>query len=327
MSARSRVLAAVGAAATLAVAVTIFVTMRDGASEEGGARAGAPVLLLDLGVRTDSEATALRRGADLYASGRRADAERVFERYASPPARVGAAFASWPDGSLAAVERLAGERPRDSFVLLHLGLARWWSGDDRGAVAAWLDAARADPDTLSALRADDFLHPETVPLVPQFVPSFPPPAALSALPPPEQFRALERAARRPDAQAKLLYGLSLQRLGRQVSAQREYAAAARLAPRRAEAHVAEALARFRKSDPTPAFARLGPLTRRFPREPTVRFHLGLALSWIGRLDQAESQFRRARHTDPADPLGREAARWLARLEEARVQHGTRTRTP
>lgn len=327
MSARARVLAVVGVAAALAVAVVAVVATRGDDAENGGARRGSPVLLLDLGVRTDPEARALRRGAELYASGRHADAARIFARFASPPARIGAAFAAWPRGSLAAVERLAGERRHDSFVLLHLGLARWWSGDDRGAVAAWLDAARAQPDTLSALRADDFLHPETVPLTPQFVPSFPPPASLAALPPPEQFRALARAARRPDPRAKLLYGLGLQRLGRQVSAQRQYAAAARLAPRSAEAHVAAALARFRKSDPTPAFSRLGPLTRRFPREPTVRFHLGLALAWMGRVDAAESQFRRARRTDPTDPLGREANRWLERLEEARMQQTTRTRTP
>ncbi|MBD0348168.1 MAG: hypothetical protein ICV59_03370 [Thermoleophilia bacterium] len=328
MSARARVVAVVGLVAAVAVAATVLVAARGDDAGDGGARTGRPYLLLDLGVRTDAQARALRRAAQLYASGQRAEAARIFDRYASPPARVGAAFASWPEGSVAAVERLAAEHPRDSFVLLHLGLARYWSGDDRGAVAAWLDAARAEPDTLSALRAEDFLQPQPLPeLVPTFVPSFAPPTEIRRLTPPRQLRALERAARRPDVRAKLLYGLALQRLGRQISAQRQYAAAVRLAPGNAEARVAEALSRFRKSDPTPAFSRLGPLTRRFPGEPTVRFHLGLALAWMGRLQEAERQFRLARRIDPRDPLGREADRWLTRLEKERMDETSRTHTP
>ena len=42
---------------------------------------GAPRLLLDLGVRTDPEARALRRASSLYAGGRRGAAARIFRRY------------------------------------------------------------------------------------------------------------------------------------------------------------------------------------------------------------------------------------------------------
>src|SRR5689334_16056549 len=54
-------------------------------------RRGSPPLVLDLGVRTDREARALRRAEGLYDAGKRAAAGRVFGRYRSLEARVGAA--------------------------------------------------------------------------------------------------------------------------------------------------------------------------------------------------------------------------------------------
>jgi predicted Zn-dependent protease len=85
--------------------------------------------------------------------------------------------------------------------------------------------------------------------------------------------------------AKLLYGVALQRLGRRVSAQRQFDAASRLAPADAEAQVAAAVIRFDKARPSAAFSRLGPLSRRFPRAQSVRFHLGLLLLWLARVEQ------------------------------------------
>ena len=314
MSARARVLLVVSAAAVAVVGATLLVARGGGGAGGEGAREGAPPLALDLGARTDAEAAALRRAARLYAAGRRDEAARIFRRYPSTAARIGFAFARWPEGTVAALGGLAEERPRDSDVLLHLGLARYWSGDDRAAATAWLDAARAQPGTPPALVADDLLHPGTPEGVPLFVPSFGPPVGIQRLEGVEQLRALERAARRRDVRAKLLYGLALQRLGRQREAERVYAAAARLAPSNVEAQVAAAVGRFTKSDPARAFSRLGPLTRRFSREPTVRFHLGLMLAWLGRLEPAEEQFRKALRADPRDPLAREAKRWLDCLE-------------
>ncbi|MBA3413259.1 MAG: hypothetical protein H0T09_06165, partial [Actinobacteria bacterium] len=55
-----------------------------------------PPLRLDLGVRDDPEARALSRASGLYAGGRQANARRVFARFGSLEARVGAALARWP---------------------------------------------------------------------------------------------------------------------------------------------------------------------------------------------------------------------------------------
>src|SRR5204862_1366237 len=102
------------------------------------------------------------------------------------------------------------------------------------------------------------------------------------LSPPQQFPYLRRKAAGRAARAKLLYGLALQRLGRRLSARRQYDAAASLAPSDPETRVAAAVARFDKSRPAAAFSRLGPLTKRFPHAATVRFHLGLLLLWLSR---------------------------------------------
>lgn len=115
----------------------------------------------------------------------------------------------------------------------------------------------------------------------------------------------------------LLYGVGLQRVGRPVSAARIYESAARAAPSNAEAQVAAAVGLFTKDAPEAAFARLGPLVRRFPGDPTVRFHLGLLLLWTGRIKAAERQLERASRTQPGSPLAHEAARYLETIRRAR----------
>ena len=99
-------------------------------------------------------------------------------------------------------------------------------------------------------------------------------------------------------------------------------AAAKLAPEDPEARVAASVARFDKSRPAAAFSRLGPLTRRFPRAPTVRFHLGLLLLWLARaqpgaVEEGKRQLRLARNIAPRSPLAREAKRLLAGLESGK----------
>jgi tetratricopeptide (TPR) repeat protein len=323
MSPRARIIVIAGAAACLAaggtVALAVITSNGKGGNESKPLPlAGAPPLALDLGVRTDPEARALRR-ADRLLKRRRETAARIFRRYDSPAAKVGAAIAGWPDDSLAEIERLAREHPQDSLVLLHLGYANLWAGHGAEASGAWRRAATAQPDTLSAQRADDALHPTFPPGEPLFVPSFEPPTGLSRLSPPRQLALLERNAARPDARAKLLYGLALQRLGRRLSARREYDEAARLAPRDPETQVAAALGRFDKSRPSAAFSRLGPLTRRYPHAATVRFHLGLMLLWLARaqpgaLAEGKRQLRLAQREEPGSPLAREAKKLLAGLE-------------
>jgi tetratricopeptide (TPR) repeat protein len=330
MSPRTRVIVAAGAAAALAAVATVALAVVTSGHKGGGEEplqplSGTPPLVLDLGVRVDPEARALRLAERLYSQKpstagrrRRQAAGRIFGRYRSPEARIGAAFSAWPDTSLAKVEHLALERRRDSLVLLHLGFANLWAGRTKDATAAWREAAQAQPDSPSAQRAETALHPNFPPGQPFFVPSFPPPAGLGSLSPPAQLAALERGARRRDAHAKLLYGLALQRLGHRLSAQREYDAAVRLAPRDPEALVAAAVARFDKNRPAEAFSRLGPLTRRFPKAATVRFHLGLLLFWLagsqpGSVEEGKRQLRLAQADDPGSPLAREAKLLLARL--------------
>jgi tetratricopeptide (TPR) repeat protein len=328
VSPRTRILALVGAAAAVVVAAVVLVAAGgdDGSSSgRSAARAGLPPLALDLGLRTDAEARDLRRAVALYSAKepRPAEAGRIFDRYSSPEAQVGSAFAAWPDGTVASLEGLAGRYPRNSLVLLNLGLARFWSGDNRGATQAWLDAYEAQPDTPSSLTADQLLNPNTPKGEPVFIPSFPVPR-LREHNTAAQLAELQRAARKPDVRARIIYGIALQRLGRERSAERAYASAARLAPNDPEPLVAVAVSRFTRTQPARAFSRLGPLTTRFPNAPTVRFHLGMLLAWRGQIAAAEVQLRKARAIDPGDPLGRAAARWLAALEQA---HGGRTQSP
>src|SRR5438034_8956679 len=324
MSPRARIIVIAGTAACLAAGGTVALAVitsngKGGKESKPVPLTGAPPLALDLGVRTDPEARALRRGERLYASKKRAAAGRIFRRFDSPAAQVGAAFAAWPDSGLATLERLAREHPEDSLVLLHLGYANLWAGNSQKADAAWRRAASAQPDTMSAQRADDALHPGFPPGEPLFVPSFEPPARLAGLSPPRQLELLARDASKPNARAKLLYGLALQRLGRRLSARREYDEAARLALNDPETQVAAALGHFAKSNPSAAFSRLGPLARRYPRAATVRFHLGLMLLWMARaqpgaLAEGRRQLRLAEKEQPGSPLAREAKRLLAGLE-------------
>lgn len=323
MSPRARIIVIAGAAACLAAGGTVALAVitsngKPGNDSKPVPLAGTPPLALDLGVRTDPEARALRRAEGLYPK-RRAAAGRIFARFHSPAAQIGAAFAAWPGSGLATLERLAQEHPRDSLVLLHLGYASLWAGDPPQATAAWRRASSAQPDTMSAQRADDALHPGFPSGEPLFVPSFAPPARLAQLSPPRQYELLARNASRPDAHAKLLYGVALQRLGRRISAERQYAAAARLDPNDPETQVAAAVGRFAKGNPSAAFSRLGPLSKRFPHAATVRFHLGLMLLWMARaqpgaLAEGKRQLRLAEREEPGSPLAREAKKLLAGLE-------------
>jgi tetratricopeptide (TPR) repeat protein len=308
-------IAAAAAAATVGATELMSSTPRSEPTQ--GLRPGRPPLLLDLGVRRDPEAVALRRASRLAAT-RPEAALATFRRYDSVEARIGAAILSWPDGTAAALERLARERPESGAVRLHLGLARYWSRQDAAALRAWRAAERVEPDSPAAIQAENLLHPRYFRDRPVFVPSFAPPARLANLAPDAQVAALEARARGGGVHDRLLYGVALQRLGRPVSAEREFAAAAASAPSDAEAQVAAAVGRFDKDDPSEAFSRLGPLAQRFPHASTVRFHLGLLLLWIGEGDQARRQLRLARAEGPSTPLGREANRFLRRLGPGRT---------
>jgi tetratricopeptide (TPR) repeat protein len=200
------------------------------------------------------------------------------------------ALRAWPAGTVRRLRILAARSPHSGLVRLQLGLALAFSGREKDASAAWHQARRVQPDSPSAVRASDLLHPNTPPGLPPFVPNF--------------------TVARDGAQRHLLRGVAFQQALRPVSAEREFAAAARAAPRDPESLTAEAVGLYDKDRPAQAFSRLGPLSRRFPRSQTVRFHLGLLLIYFGDIPQAKRELARARALGPTTPLGTRAATLL-----------------
>jgi tetratricopeptide (TPR) repeat protein len=296
----------VGAIALLAAGATVGATVltrtdASGASTTAATPKGPPELDLDLGVRTDPEAVALRRALTLYDHGRRKAAERIFARYGSLQAKIGAAVAEWPNGfdRLAAI---ADEHPKSSLAQLELGLSFFQQDRVAQAEAAWRKARRLEPDTSFAVRAEDLLYPRYFSGHPPFSPSFTAPPELARLSPPQQLAFLAARAQKPDAHAKLLYGAALQKLGRQISAEREFAEAARLAPHDADARVAAAVGRFDKANLSASFSQLGPLVRVFPKAPVVRFHLGLMLLWTGQARAGRAELERVVADGPSPYL-------------------------
>jgi tetratricopeptide (TPR) repeat protein len=308
------VYAIVAACALAAAGLTVGITLatRTPAPKRPVGRVGSPPLVLDLGVRTDPEAAALRRAASLYNGGKATQAARIFERYRSVDARVGQALAGWPDG-FSKLVALVRAHPRSAVAQLHYGLGLYWRGNVPAAKAAWRAARRSQPDTPYAQRAEDLLYPRFPRGLPTFVPSFRAPAVLDRLSPPKQLAYLQRLAATDGERGKLLYGVALQRLGRQRSAAEEFRAASVLAPRDPEAQAALAVALFDKANPSTTFARLGPLARRYPKSQSVRFHLGVCLLWLGSVAQAKEELRLARDLGPRTQLGIEARQFLEKL--------------
>ena len=323
MSARRRIVLLVAAVCAAAVAVVAAaVIASDGGSTtaetttEPGLRDGRPPLSLALGFRDDAEARDLSRGAVLYARGDVDGAAALFARHDSLEAKVGSALAAWPEGSLDRLEQLAKLYPEVAVVQLHLGLARLWAnkGD---AAEAWRASIEAEPDTPYAIVAGNLLHPQLPRGLPAFIPSFAASPEVTKLPPARQLEALRRNAESGRLRDLLLFGVGLQRVGRPVSAARAFEQAARRHPDEVEALVAAAVGQFDKAEPERAFGRLGPLSRTYPDEPTVRFHLGVMLLWTGRVQAAERQFRLASRAQPGSPLAREARRYLDTIRRAR----------
>jgi tetratricopeptide (TPR) repeat protein len=321
VSARGRivlVVALVAAAAVAAVAVAVVSSDGDAVTApaaEPQLREGRPPLSFALGFRTDLEARDLVRATALYQGGDQTAAAALFARHGSIEAKVGSALAAWPESSLDRLEQLAKLYPELAVIQLHLGLARLWANEG-DPVAAWRATIEAEPDTPYAIVAGNLLHPQLPRGLPAFIPSFAASREITRLPPERQLEALRRAAEQGGVRESLLYGVGLQRVGRPVSAARVFAQAALRAPSDVDGQVADAVGRFDKDAPERAFGRLGPLTRTFPREPSVRFHLGVLLLWTGRVEAAERQFKLAVGEQPDSPLAREAARYLATIKRA-----------
>jgi tetratricopeptide (TPR) repeat protein len=230
----------------------------------------------------------------------RGDREGARERFDAVLARdpgsleaaVGAAVVAWPEDTVERLRDLAEAHPSSAVVRLHLGLALYQQGDRDEAEREWREAVRRDPDTPSAIRAEDLLHPDIAPGRPFFQPV-------------------------SDA-GPLARGVALQRAGRPVSALRAFERALAADPDSLEAKVAVAVARFAKDDPSTAFSQLGPLARDHPDAGVVRYHLGLLLLWIRALDEATEQLERAASGD--DAYAKAATELLARVEEIRTRN-------
>jgi tetratricopeptide (TPR) repeat protein len=319
---RARVLVGLAAAAAAALVVGVTVLQAEdesSAPETAAEEPPAPPLELGLTVRDDPQAEALRDAEQLLEESDREAARARFEELlaedpGSVEAAVGAAIAAWPEGTLSRLEQLAADHPASGVVLFHLGLAQLASGDREAAVASWEEAERADPDSPAALRAEDALHPEFAPGRPPFVAPIEAPAELEGLSPEEQLAELARQAKAGAVEERLAYGIALQRVGRPASARAAFADAAAADPASLPAKVAAAVGRFDKDDPSQAFSRLGPLADA-DEGGVVRYHLGLALSWIGQVEEAKRQLRLARGEAPNGFYGREAERLLDRLED------------
>jgi len=201
---------------------------------------------------------------------------------------VRAALAQPPKAAAHALEPLALRFPNDAVVQFNFGSALYCAGFLADAEEAYRAAKKAGYDTYYEIQADAILHPG---FFQQGHPIFEP----------------------QGNDPLLLEGVLLQRQGKQHSAERLYERAARLHPKDAEAQAAAAVGRFDEDNLSASFGRLGPLTKRFPRSQTVRFHLGLLLAWTGQRNLAVREFRLARSLGPATRLGKASNAFLRGL--------------
>jgi tetratricopeptide (TPR) repeat protein len=324
VSPRTRIRLIVGVVALAAAGIAVGATLMGGGGGDEAAttqpkQRGAPGLELSVLLRNDAEARGLRQAERSYDGGNRAAARAQFTSLLekdpdSLEAAVGAAIAAWPDTTVLRLRQLADGHPGSALVHLHLGLALYAAGDDRAAAAQWGQALQVEPDTPSALRAEDLLHPDMAPGRPYFYPSFAPTLDLGKQSAADQLEALRRQAAKGGVKANLLYGVALERVGRSVSARKAFGRALEVDPESLDAQVAEAVGRFDKAAPAEAFSRLGPLAEAHPRSALVRFHLGLLLLWIRDVQEARKQLQRAVDANRGGFYGKEARMLLSRLE-------------
>jgi predicted Zn-dependent protease len=323
MTARARVFTIVAVAACLAVAGTVGITLLQSSGESTTApgsvtkpRKGRPPIFLEFGVRDDAQTQALSQAATLLNSGEAKQAGTIFARYHSLQAEIGAAFAGWPDGGLDTLKRLVAEHPESPAAQFNLGMAYLWSGRIADAQSTWQRVASRYPDAPESVEVENVLYPKLASGLPPIVTTITQPSAPTRA---AQLQLLERGAQRADPTAKLRYGLALWELWRRVSAERQFNAAAKLAPNNPVARTAAAVGAFTKAAPVRAFGRLGPLTAVFPHAAVVRFHLAILLAWTRQPAKALKQFELALAEEPRSVYGKEGKRFVAALR----QHGTK----
>ena len=284
----------------------------DGAPE--GARRSRSTSAFGSTPRPSTCARALR----LYEAGKRAAGRASCSRGTTRSRRGSASrSAAGPTARVARLTQLSGLHPKSAAVQLNLGLARFWAGEGgaegrlavgRRARAGHRVRGHRRQPAPSRLRAQPArLRPVGRACRRPFAGSRPRPSS----------RALERRARTGTAADRLFYGVALQRLGRQRSAERVYAAAARAgaerprgAGRGGRRALRQGAARRRRSRGS------GRSRATFPKAATVRFHLGLLLLWSGQVKEARRQLR-AR----SDRRARLAARRRGEALPRRAAHG------
>jgi hypothetical protein len=320
-----RVVVIVAAAALVAAAAVVGATLIQTRGERTtvpGAvtkpQSGNPPLKLDFGLDASAEARALARAQALYNANHVAQAAAIFARYHSLQAQIGSAYAAWSKNGLATMRSLAAAHPTSTVALLHLGIADYWAGQNADAVAEWAKTAKLGADSSYGIAAEDLLHPtlnghRQIPGLPYVVLDFGAPPTIGKLSGAHQLAALARAAAKPNARAKLLYGSVLWNLEHPLSAEKQFEAAAKLTPHDPLARTAAAVGLYTKANPVKAFSRLGPLTGVFPRAAVVRFHLGLLLLWSGQRQKAVAQLRLAAADGASSAYGQDARRLLSRL--------------
>jgi tetratricopeptide (TPR) repeat protein len=312
--------AAVAAAAV--VGVTLFQTHGEHTTVPGAvtkARPGQPPLQLEFSLIESREARGLARAETLLDKDRQpARAAAIFRRYDSLEAKLGALFAGWrgPE-SLPAVKTLVAAHPQEPAALLNLGWADYQAGRNADAVAAWRRTASEFPDSPYGVDAEDALHPNTIPGLPIIVTGLAPPGSIASLSPAQQLAALKRAAAKDDPRAKLVYGAALWNLRRPLSAERQFAAAAKLAPHDPLARTLAAVGLFSKANPVRAFGQLGPLTGVFPHSAAVEFHLGVLLLYVGDHAKAANHLSAAVADGPNSPYAKPARTLLTSLGSTR----------
>jgi tetratricopeptide (TPR) repeat protein len=203
-------------------------------------------------------------------------------------AAVKGAMAQRPQTAARLLEPLSQQAPNDPVVQFNFGTALFCAGYVSDAEQAFRQAKKAGYDTYYEVQADAILHPQ---FFQQGYPIFEP--------------------QRNDT--LLIQGVLLQRRGKQHSAEKLYARAARLQPANDEAQVAAAVGRFDEDNLSASFSRLGPLVKRFPHSQSVRYHLGLLLAWTGQRDQAVKEFRLAQNLGRRTTLGVQSAAFLKGL--------------
>jgi tetratricopeptide (TPR) repeat protein len=309
-------------AAGAVVGVTLFQTHGEHTTVPGAvtkARPGQPPLQLEFSLVESPEARALARAETLLDKERKpTQAAAIFRRYHSLEAQLGALFAGWrgPE-SLPAVKTLVAAHPHEPAALLNLGWADYQAGRNADAVAAWRRAASEFPDSPYGVDAEDALHPNTIPGLPIIVTGLAPSGTIASLSPAQQLAALKHAAATDDPRAKLVYGAALWNLRRPVSAERQFAAAAKLAPHDPLARTLAAVGLFSKANPVRAFGQLGPLTGVFPHSAAVQFHLGVLLLYVGEHAKAAKHLSAAVADGPHSPYAKPAKTLLTSLANTR----------